>query len=102
MTQERVLHVLEDAHIKPYEKSGPHAIVNGVFLRSDIHRLLDSGYVTISPNYHFEVSRRIKEDFDNGEEYRKLHGSRLYLPARTADYPSSEFIRWHNTERFKR
>ena len=101
VTQERVLHVLEAAHIKPYEKSGPHAIGNGVFLRSDIHRLLDSGYVTISPDYHFEVSRRIKEDFDNGEEYRQLHGVQLYLPAKSTDYSSPEFVRWHNMERFK-
>lgn len=101
VTQERVLHVLEAAHIKPYEKSGPHAIGNGVFLRSDIHRLLDSGYVTISPNYRFEVSRRIKEDFDNGKEYQRLHGSRLYLPSRSTDYPSSEFIKWHNENKYK-
>lgn len=100
VTQERVLHVLEAAHIKPYEKSGPHAIGNGMFLRSDIHRLLDSGYVTISSDYHFEVSKRIKEDFDNGEEYRRLHGSRLYLPSSRTDYPSVVFIRWHNENRF--
>lgn len=101
VTQERVLPTLEAAHIKPYAESGPHDIGNGVLLRSDLHHLLDAGYVTISPDYHFEVSRRIKEDYDNGEEYRQLHGSRLYLPARSKDYPSPEFITWHNTERYK-
>jgi putative restriction endonuclease len=101
VTQERVLPALEAAHIKPYAESGPHDIGNGVLLRSDLHHILDAGYVTISPDYHFEVSKRITEDFDNGEEYRQLHGSQLYLPAKSADYPSPEFVRWHNTERFK-
>lgn len=102
VTQERVLPTLEAAHIKPYAESGPHDIGNGILLRSDLHHLLDAGYVTISPDYRFEVSRRIKEDFDNGEEYRKLHGSRLYLPSSRSDYPFPEFIRWHNATRFLR
>jgi len=101
VTQERVLPALVAAHIKPYGESGPHAVDNGVLLRSDIHNLLDAGYVTISSDYHFEVSKRIKEDFDNGEEYIKLHGSRLYLPTESADCPSLEFIKWHNKERYK-
>jgi putative restriction endonuclease len=102
VTQERVLPALEAAHIKPYAESGPHDIGNGVLLRSDLHHLLDAGYVTISPDYHFEVSKRIKEDFDNGEEYRQLHGSRLYLPARQSEYPSVEFIQWHNENKYMR
>jgi putative restriction endonuclease len=102
VTQERVLPTLEAAHIKPYAESGPHDIGNGILLRSDIHHLLDSGYVTISPDYHFEVSKRIKEDFDNGEEYNKLHGSRLYLPTNTGDRPDKRFIEWHNENRYKK
>ena len=103
VTQERVLPVLEAAHIKPYAESGPHVIGNnGILLRSDIHHLLDSGYVTVSPDYHFEVSKRIKEDFDNGEEYKKLHGSRLYLPSELDLRPNPKFIQWHNENRFKR
>jgi putative restriction endonuclease len=102
VTQERVLPVLEAAHIKPYAESGPHNIGNGILLRSDLHHLLDAGYVTISPDYHFEVSKRIKDDFDNGEEYRQLHGSRLYLPTSRKDYPSAEFITWHNERKYMR
>jgi putative restriction endonuclease len=101
VTQERVLPALEAAHIKPYAESGPHDLGNGILLRSDIHHLLDHGYVTISPDYHFEVSKCIKEDFDNGEEYNKLHGSNLYLPTNKIEYPNQEFINWHNEERFK-
>jgi putative restriction endonuclease len=101
VTKERVLPALEAAHIKPYAESGPHDITNGILLRSDLHHLLDAGYVTVSSDYHFKVSRRIKEDFDNGEEYRQLNGSRLYLPASRNDYPSAEYIKWHNENRYK-
>jgi putative restriction endonuclease len=101
VTQERVLPTLEAAHIKPYAESGPHAIGNGILLRSDIHHLLDHGYVSISPDYHFEVSKEIKEDFDNGEEYNKLHGQRLYLPANRLERPDPEFIKWHNEHSYK-
>ena len=48
MTRERTLPALEAAHIKPYNDSGPHDVRNGLLLRSDIHKLFDTGYVTIS------------------------------------------------------
>ena len=63
VTQERTLPALEAAHIKPYSESGPHKVENGILFRSDIHKLFDTGYVTISNEYRFEVSRRIKEEF---------------------------------------
>jgi hypothetical protein len=37
----------------------------------------------------------------HGEEYRKFHGSRVYLPAKSANSPSSEFVKWHNENKFK-
>ena len=42
--QERTLPVLDAVHIKPFGKSGPHSVNNGVLFRSDIHKLLDAGY----------------------------------------------------------
>ena len=101
VTQERTLPALDAAHIKPYAESGPHDIGNGILLRADIHHLLDSGYATVSPDYHFEVSKSIQDDFDNGEEYYKMHGSRLYLPAQKDLRPAPEFIHWHNEHKFK-
>jgi putative restriction endonuclease len=32
-----------------------HRVSNGLPLRSDIHRLFDRGYVTVTPDYRFEV-----------------------------------------------
>ncbi len=48
-------------------------------------------------NYKVEVSKQIKEEFENGKEYYQYHGSNLsYLPARELDKPNEIFIDWHN------
>jgi putative restriction endonuclease len=94
---ERTLPVLEAAHIKPYNLEGPHKISNGLLLRSDIHKLFDSGYITISNEYKVEVSKAIKDEFENGKEYYKYHGNQLlYLPQQNADKPNKKYIDWHN------
>ncbi|HLP39738.1 HNH endonuclease [Lacibacter sp.] len=99
---EKTLPVLEAAHIKPYAESGPHFISNALLLRSDLHKLFDSGYLTISPDLKVEVSKRIKEEFQNGKEYYKFHGASLYnLPNRVKDKPEERFIEWHNEHIFK-
>lgn len=96
ITRERALPVLEAAHIRPYSAHGPHEVRNGVLLRSDMHKLFDRGYLTITPALHVEVSRRIREEFDNGEYYFMFHGHQIHLPRRSVDQPSAEFLTWHN------
>lgn len=101
MTGERVLPVLEAAHIRPYAEQGPHRTSNGMFLRSDLHVLFDQGYMTVSSDHRIEVSRRIREDFNNGKHYYDLHGQPLLiLPERLADQPSREYLDWHNEKKF--
>lgn len=96
VTQERTLPALDAVHIKPFGKSGPHSVNNGILLRSDIHKLFDTGYVTISDDYHFEVSKRIKEEFENGRDYYAMHGRSLSLPPDRRLQPGSQFIAWRN------
>lgn len=97
ITGEKTLPVLEAAHIKPYALSGPHHLSNGILLRSDMHKLFDGGYLTITPELKVEVSPRIKEEFQNGREYYKYHGeSLLYLPSDFQKRPSASFVEWHN------
>jgi putative restriction endonuclease len=91
---------LEAAHIKPYNLSGPHDIGNGILLRSDLHKLLDKGYITFTPEYHLEVSRRIREEFENGRDYYALHGNKLRLPQNTDSWPKPEYLNWHNENIF--
>jgi putative restriction endonuclease len=96
VTSERVLPVLQAAHIKPYAHGGEHRVNNGLLLRSDLHTLFDRGYVTVTPGLQLEVSRRIREDFENGRDYYALHGRALRSPARMEHRPGEEFLRWHN------
>ena len=68
VTGERTLPVLEAAHIKPYALEGPHSVKNGILLRSDLHKLFDLGYVTVTPTLKLEVSPRLKAEWENGRE----------------------------------
>ena len=100
VTGERTLPVLDAAHIKPYAASGPHDLRNGLLLRKDLHALFDAGYVTVTPSFELRVSRRIREEFENGRDYYALHGSHIRLPQDVADRPAAESLIWHNEQQY--
>jgi len=64
-------------------------------LRSDIHTLFDRRYVSVAPDFRVRVSRRLRTDLDNGEQFYRLRGSRLLVPRREVDRPAREFLDWH-------
>jgi len=101
ITREKTLPVLEAAHIKPYSENGPHSVQNGILLRADIHKLFDTGYVTVTKDHHFEVSKRIDEEFHNGKFYYNLHGQNIYVPSDQYSKPGEEFLSWHNENVFR-
>jgi putative restriction endonuclease len=101
ITQERTLPALEAAHIRPYGDGGDHEARNGLLLRRDIHSLFDAGYVTVTPNFHFEVSRRIREEFENGRHYYALHGERIRTPQEAVQRPDLAALSWHNEHCFR-
>jgi len=101
VTGEKVLPVLEAAHIKPVADGGRHEIPNGLLMRSDLHRLFDRGYITVTPDYRLHVSRRLKDDFHNGEEYYQLKNRKIWLPTEPRR-PSKELLEWHSDIVFKR
>lgn len=102
ITAERTLPVLEAAHIKPYAEQGPHLLQNGLLLRSDLHRLFDDGYVTLSEDMRVVVSKRIRENLENGKEYYKYDGKRVEnLPDSPAERPSPDLLKWHRENRFE-
>ena len=99
---ERTLPALEAAHIKPYAESGPNRTENGLLLRSDLHRLFDAGYVTVTPECRIEVSRRIKEEFENGRDYYRYQGRELVvLPGELEEQPDRSYLQWHNENRYR-
>ncbi len=97
ITGEKTLPALEAGHIRPYAENGPHRLDNGILLRCDLHNLFDLGYLTISPdNYRVRVSKRIKEEFQNGRHYYALDNQPLeVLPDQASARPAREFLEWH-------
>jgi putative restriction endonuclease len=98
ITGEKTLPVLEAAHIQPYASAGPNRTANGLLLRSDMHKLFDDGYLTITPDFKVEVSARIREEFNNGREYYQYHGKPLaVLPKPPDSRPGRIYLEYHNS-----
>ena len=81
---------LEAAHIRPFKEEPQHYVQNGLRLRSDVHSLFDAGYVTVTPEYQFEVSDHNHTDFDDGEHYYELGGTELWVPRSSEHRPGRE------------
>jgi putative restriction endonuclease len=95
VTGEKALPVLDAAHIRPVTEGGQHRLDNGLLLRTDVHRLFDVGYVTVAPDGRFLVSRRLKDDFDNGEPYMPFNNQRIWVPNEAASQPNRHLLEWH-------
>ena len=93
---ERTLPVLDAAHIMPYEVVQKHEVWNGLLMRSDLHRLFDKGYLTVDPaSRRVLVSRRIRDEFENGKDYYKLEGLEIREPNVLWARPSPENLEFH-------
>jgi putative restriction endonuclease len=75
--------------------------MHGILLRRDLQALFDQGYVTINPLMRFEISHKIKEEYENGRDYYRLHGGVVRVPTNQENRPSREYLEWHNTNVFK-
>jgi putative restriction endonuclease len=103
ITGERTLPVLEAAHIQPFAAAGPNRVSNGLLLRSDLHTLFDRGYLTVTRDLRVEVSRRIRDEFENGRDYYAYQGKPLLvLPIKEVERPDPAFLGWHNEQVFDR
>lgn len=101
ITGEHSLPALEASHIRPYSEGGEHAVRNGILLRSDLHRLFDLGYITITPEYRLEVTNRLRTQYENGHTYYPLAGRDVRVPRSPVDRPSVDYLKWHNEAKFK-
>lgn len=52
------------------------------------------------PDHHFLVSRRIKEELENGRDDYALNGSSIRLPENPAHRPAQRALIWHNEQRY--
>ena len=49
----------------------------------------------------FEVSKKIREEYENGRDYYRLHGTKIRLPDDPKRWPNPSALTWHNDNRFK-
>jgi putative restriction endonuclease len=61
----------------------------------------DAGYVTVTPDYRFRVSRDLADDFHNGREYERFAGRAITVPPALLDQPDPELLDWHAEEVFR-
>ena len=101
MTGEHAVPVLEAAHITPYLGPTSNHLQNGLILRSDLHRLYDTGYVTVTPDLRLAVSGKLREEFENGKAYYAMDGQRLMVPNDSAERPSRAALLWHAENVFR-
>jgi putative restriction endonuclease len=99
VTGEKALPALEAAHIRPFSTTQTHSVTNGLLLRSDVNRLFDAGYLTVT--HKVEASSRMRDDFNDGDNYMRLHGSSILLPVEEEFRPDPDALRWHNENRFR-
>lgn len=95
ITGDKIRPVLQAAHIRPLPAGGEHRLDNGLLLRSDVHTLFDRGYIGVDPKYRLLVSRRLREEFGNGEQFYARAGQSISVPERRHDRPNPEFLEWH-------
>ena len=73
---------------------------NGLLLRTDIHRLYDKGFVTVTPELEFRVSPKLRQRWENGRAYYALEGPLKQLPRRADERPDPALLEWHATKVF--
>ncbi len=82
ISKEPMTEALEAAHIIPSKMRGAEVVENGIILRSDIHRLYDSGCFVIDPSGVVIVVREVSE------HYRSLLDG-AHLPEQTVQRVSA-------------
>jgi hypothetical protein len=64
ITGDKIVPVLQAAHIRPVTDHGENRVDNGLLLRSDVHTLFDRGYLGVHPDRKtLLVSPRLRSDW---------------------------------------
>nr|WP_315020193.1 HNH endonuclease [uncultured Aminipila sp.] len=84
--------VIEAAHIQEYVNEESNHIQNGLPLRTDIHRLFDSGLITVNEQYKICVSPYLSEPY-----YKAFNNKKISLPKSEKNFPSLEALKYHNS-----
>ena len=103
MRGEHALPVLDAAHVQSYLGPASNHLQNALVLRGDLHRLIDGGDVAVTPDHRFQVSQRLKDEFENGHAYYALDGTKLVvLPCEPEERLSRQGLEWQASNVFSR
>ncbi|MBM3422938.1 MAG: HNH endonuclease [Chlorobi bacterium] len=96
--------LLVAGHIKPWSIDEKNRLNprNGLAMNALHDKAFESGLLTITPEYRVKISSLLKQQKKNPavHDYFLLHdGKKILLPSRFL--PDTEFLRYHNQERFK-
>jgi len=83
------------AHIKPDAQGGEPIVPNGIAMCSLHHRAFDSNVLGIDPRHQIEIRRDVLGEPDGPTltyALQGLHGERLTLPRRRAQYPREDLL----------
>jgi len=100
MTGDSTLPALEVTHIRPPAQGGLHRLDNGLLLRSDLRRLFDLGYLTLTDDFKIRVSALLGRDYGGSEGYLSLDGLAIETPAAVEHRPRPAFLDWHRRKVF--
>ncbi|MEB3047693.1 HNH endonuclease [Rhizobium mulingense] len=96
VTGSGVVELLEAAHIQPYiDKRSDHP-QNELCMRVDLHRLFDSGLITIDASFQLRASPKLA-----GTGYDKLSGQPVKLPTSSTAHPSIQALDYHRHQVFR-
>jgi putative restriction endonuclease len=98
VTGNKIVPVLQAAHIRPVTDHGENRVDNGLLFRSDVHALFDRGYLGVHPRKKtLLVSPSLRADWGNGDEFyqRAMSGETIGMPRRRIDRPNEDFLTWH-------
>ncbi|MGN1280460.1 MAG: HNH endonuclease [Succinivibrio sp.] len=95
--------ILNVAHIKTIYDERYTRPCNGLILRSDIHKMFSKGLITFYYDGPDVIRVRVSENlkYDLSGDYKDLEGKALTLPDDRTNWPSVEYLEWHNRIRFE-
>lgn len=96
ITGESCKDLLQAAHIQPYKDENSNHVQNGILLRIDLHRLFDTGLITIDTNYRIRFSSIFQS-----KEYLKYDGKKIRLPLHKQQCPSIQALEYNNKYKFR-
>jgi putative restriction endonuclease len=96
VTGESCLEVLDAAHIQPYVNGESNHVQNGLALRTDLHKLFDSGLITITSDYRLRTSDRLNSEF-----YVEYHDREVSVPHEDSLRPSQKALEMHGAGVFR-